>query len=97
MNCSRVCTFEFGKSPSAFSSAAAFASVSPPFILRNEKRSFGCGFSASQASAEIVTGPNGEPPVGGSKMPFTVNVRFVAPVTKVTGISEPSDRLWSSA
>ena len=43
----------------------------PPAILRNVNRSFGCGFSASHVAAEIVTEPNGEPPVGGSKIPFT--------------------------
>ena len=59
-------------------------------------RSFGCGFSASHVAAEIVTEPNGEPPVGGSKIPFTVNVR-VLPVTNVTGNVDPTVRWWSSA
>ena len=36
MNCCRVCAFAFGKSASAWSSAAWFASVSPPFIFTNE-------------------------------------------------------------
>ena len=75
MNSSRVCTLEFGKAASACSSAAAFASDSPPAISMKMNRSFGCGFSSSQVAAEIVTWPNGEPPVGGSKIPLTVNVR----------------------
>ena len=44
----------------------------------------------------MVTGPNGEPPVGGSKMPFTWNVR-VFPVMNVTGTDEPTVRWWSFA
>ena len=64
--------------------------------MRKENRSFGCGFSASHVLAEMVTLPNGEPPVGGSKMPFTVNV-FVVPVTNVTGNVEPTFSWWSSA
>ena len=42
------------------------------------------GFStcASQAAVEIVTLPNGEPPVGGSKIPLTTNVS-VAPFGNV--------------
>ena len=53
-----------------------------------------CGsvFSASQTSVETVTGPKGEPPLGGSKIPLIVNVR-VLPLTKVTSIGEPSFRL----
>ena len=52
-----------------------------------------CGsvFSSSQTFAETVTGPNGEPPLGGSKTPLTVNVR-VLPLTNVTAIGEPTLR-----
>ena len=32
----------------------------------------------SHAASEIVTGPNGEPPVGGSKMPMHVQVEGLA-------------------
>ena len=45
---------------------------------------------------DIVTFPNGEPPVGGSKMPFTTN-DFVVPFANVTSTEEPTSRSWSSA
>jgi len=35
-NSVRVCTLAFGNSFSAWSSAARFASVSPPFMITNE-------------------------------------------------------------
>ena len=47
-------------------------------------------------AAEIVIGPNGEPPVGGSKMPFTRN-DSVTPLGNVCFTVEPIDRWWSSA
>ena len=56
----------------------------------------GCGVWLSQAAAEIVTEPKGDPPVGGSKMAFTMNASVV-PFANVTWTGEPSSRSWSSA
>jgi hypothetical protein len=43
---------------------------------------------ASHTAAEIVTGPNGVPPGGGSKIPLIAN-RLVTPLTNVTSTGEP--------
>ena len=60
---------------SALSSVAVFASVSPPCVVMKTKRFFGCSTSSSNDWLEIVIGPNGDPPVGGSKMPRISKVR----------------------
>jgi hypothetical protein len=44
----------------------------------------------------MVTLPNGDPPVGGSKMPLTKKV-FCAPLGKVIGMGESTERWWLSA
>ena len=56
----------------------------------------GCSLKRSQVCAETVTGPKGDPPVGGLKMPLTVNC-FVSPLANVILIGDPTFRLWSSA
>jgi hypothetical protein len=96
MNSPRVCTFALGNAPSDFSRAAWFASVSPPCIVRNEKTFFGAGTCRSHATVEIVTRPNGDPPVGGSKTPLIRNVT-TCPFGNVILTGEPSRRLWSLA
>src|SRR5512144_922169 len=83
----RFWAFAFGKSASALSSAAWFASDSPPCIFTNEYRFRGFGVWVSQTAADIVTGPNGDPPVGGLKIPLTTNL-FVVPLAKVTSTGE---------
>ena len=56
----------------------------------------GCSLKRSHVCAEMVTGPNGDPPVGGSKMPLTTN-RFWSPFANVSSTGEPTARSWSSA
>ena len=69
MNCCCVCTFAFGNGFELAFSRAWFASVVPPRIVaRTRRRSAGSRMTASQVACEIVTEPNGEPPVGGSKI-----------------------------
>src|SRR3954453_679438 len=72
LNWSPSATFAFGKPFRLVSSACVFASVTPPFIVTNVKRFFGCAYSASKVLLEMVTGPKGEPPAGGAKRPLTV-------------------------
>src|SRR6476646_2201377 len=91
MNFCRVCAFAFGNALSAVSSAARFAAVAPPFMRTKEYRFFGSGLSLSQACCETVTEPNGEPPVGGLKMPLMTNV-CLAPVEYVTVTGDPTCR-----
>src|SRR5438445_13542091 len=88
MNVLRVCTLALGKEVRVRSSAAMLAAVSPPFILTNVYRFWGCWNRVSQRAAEIVTDPNGEPPLGGLKMPRTVN-RARVPVGVVMVSGEP--------
>ena len=71
-NSSRVCAFAFGKSFSAFSSAAVFASVYAAAASARTCRGSAATRTRGRRSAlENVTCPNGEPPAGGSKMPLT--------------------------
>ena len=70
-----VWAFAFGKPASAASSAAWFSSVSSSLHRRGTRRdSADSGSARPTPLLDIVTLPNGEPPVGGSKMPFTANV-----------------------
>ena len=97
MNCSRVCALAFGKSASAASRAAWFSSVDVALHLQEgveiprvrDLRVPGLGRRSSLL-------PNGEPPVGGSKMPLTVNVSVV-PFGNVISTVEPTSRSLSSA
>ena len=96
MNSLRVCALAFGNDFSDSLSAAVFASVTPPCIFTNVKMLSGCCQCWSKAALEIVTAPNGEPPVGGSKMPLSVRAS-TSPVGLITVIGEPTVRLWSLA
>ena len=57
----------------------------------NVNRLSGCCQCASNVVLEMVTLPNGEPPVGGSKIPFTARVEHL-PVGVTTTIGEPTVR-----
>ena len=79
MNCCRVCTFAFGNARERLlERAPGSRPVSPPSIVTNDEQVLRLRVVARRSVAlEIVTAPNGEPPVGGSKMPLTVNVRVL--------------------
>ncbi len=73
-----------------------FALFTPPTAFTKMNRSCGCWYRPSNVLLEIVTGPNGEPPGGGLKMPCTTNVRD-APLGTTARIGEPTLRSLSFA
>ena len=81
-----------GKPVSASSSAAVFSDVTPPSMVTKTKRFFGCWNDSSNVAFEIVIVPNGEPPVGGSKIPLIRNV-FLPPSGNSTSTGDPTRRL----
>ena len=98
MNSFRVCAFAFGNAFEDSLSAAVFASVYAALHLHERVDVLRLlPVADPRSAAEIVTGPNGEPPVGGSKMPFSVNVRCTPVGRMVTVIGEPTFRSWPFA
>ena len=91
MNFFRVASFASGNRFSAWSSLAAFCGVSPPRHADERVEVLRVRVQLVPRRCEIVTVPNGEPPVGGLKMPRTKNV-LCAPLENVMSIGEPMCR-----
>ena len=77
-------------------SAVVLASVTPSRIVMNVKRLSGCCQCESKVVLETVTLPNGDPPVGGAKIPL-ITRGSSSPVGVTTTIGEPTVRSWSFA
>ena len=72
------------------------ASVTPSRILMNVKRLSGCCQCESNVVLDMVTLPNGDPPVGGAKTPL-ITRGSTWPVGVKTTIGDPTVRSWSFA